>query len=62
MPSGGSNKLLTAQECADYLSVPLRTLREHRTEWGLRAIRVGRELRFRVRDVEAWLDRQTEAA
>jgi excisionase family DNA binding protein len=58
MPSGGSNHLLTAQECADYLSVPLRTLRENRERWELPAVRVGRALRFRMRDVETWLSQR----
>lgn len=55
MPAGGSNRLMTVQECAAYLNVPLRSLREYRIRWGLPAVRVGRHLRFRERDVEAWL-------
>ncbi|HET6918357.1 MAG TPA: helix-turn-helix domain-containing protein [Jiangellaceae bacterium] len=50
-------KLLTAQEIADFLGVPLATVYVWSTRGtGPRALRVGRHLRYRRRDVDAWLD------
>jgi excisionase family DNA binding protein len=57
-PVGGSNRLLTAAEVADYLGVPVKTIYARWQDWGLTACRVGRHLRFRQRHVEDWLDRQ----
>lgn len=54
---GGSNRLLTTREAAEYLSVPLKTLQTRWRDWELPALRVGRGLRFRERDLEGWLDR-----
>ncbi len=53
---GGSSKLLSMSELADYLNKPHRTVQANWREWGIRGIRVGRSLRFRVRAVEKWLD------
>ena len=48
--------LATPTEVADYLRVPLRTLYRWRYAGeGPPAFRVGRHLRFRWADVEAWL-------
>jgi excisionase family DNA binding protein len=58
---GGSNRLLTVEEVADYLGVPKKTVYACWREWGLRGYRVGRHLRFRVRHVEEWLERQEAA-
>jgi excisionase family DNA binding protein len=58
VPVGGSNRLLTAAEVADYLGVPVKTIYARWQDWGLTACRVGRHLRFRQRHVEDWLDRQ----
>jgi hypothetical protein len=33
-------------------------LRDHWRAWGLKASKVGRELRFRERDLWAWFERQ----
>lgn len=55
--------MATPQEVADYLKVPLETVyawRRRRT--GPRASKVGVHLRYRWADVEAWLDKQAEAA
>ena len=52
---GGSNRLLTVEELAAYLNVPEKTVYGCWREWGLRAYRVGRGLRFRKRHVEEWL-------
>lgn len=55
------NRLLTVQDLADYLDVPVATIyawRYHRQ--GPPGFRVGRHLRFRWSDVEQWIsDRLT---
>jgi excisionase family DNA binding protein len=53
---GGSNTLRSMPETAEYLNVPLRSLRSHWRKWGLPAYRVGRSIQFRERDLEAWLE------
>jgi excisionase family DNA binding protein len=54
---GGSNRLLTAAETAEFLAVSKKTLYNYWRTWGLTAFRVGRGLKFRQRDVESWLER-----
>ena len=55
------SKLLSLQEVADYLDVPPATLYAWRHKGtGPRGIRVGRHVRYREDDVEAWLDTQLE--
>jgi excisionase family DNA binding protein len=53
---GRNDRLLSAQELANYLEVPVKTIYtwRHRNT-GPRGFRVGKHLRFRWRDVEAWL-------
>jgi excisionase family DNA binding protein len=58
---GGSNKMISLRETAGRLDVPVSTLYKRWQEWGLRAYRIGRALKFRERDIEAWLDRQLVA-
>ena len=48
---------MSCKEAAQYLSVPERTLRDNWRRWGLKAHRVGRAIRFRERDIEAWLEK-----
>jgi excisionase family DNA binding protein len=55
---GGSNRMLTSREVAAILAVPERTVRDRWREWGLQAYRIGKHLRWRERDVHAWIDRQ----
>ena len=54
-------RLLTVEELADYLGVPVATLYQwrHRGE-GPSGFRVGRYIRYRWVDVEAWIDRQLQ--
>jgi excisionase family DNA binding protein len=54
---GGSNKLLSIKETAEYLSISERTLRNHFRTWGIPAHKVGRAIRFRMRDIESFLER-----
>lgn len=54
---GGSNRMLSAREVAAILGIPERTVRDKWREWGLTAYRIGKHLRWRERDVYAWIDR-----
>lgn len=55
--------MASAEEVAEYLRVPVNTLYQWRyMRTGPRASRVGRHLRYRWSDVEAWLDEQSRAA
>lgn len=52
-------KLMTRDDVAEYLGVPVATL----AQWtyrgiGPQSIKVGRHRRYRPGDVEAWLDEQ----
>ena len=52
------DKLLSAQEVADYVGVPLATLYVWNSRGtGPRRVNVGKHVRFRRADVEAWIDR-----
>ncbi|WP_438470725.1 helix-turn-helix domain-containing protein [Streptomyces asiaticus] len=53
---GGSNRLLTPEEVADWLRVSPVTVKNKYRSWGLKPQKVGRLLRFRERDVTAYLD------
>lgn len=55
---GGSNRLLSARDVAVMLAVPERTVRDKWREWRLPAYRIGKHLRWRERDVQAWIERQ----
>jgi excisionase family DNA binding protein len=57
---GGSNRLLTSREVGQLLGIPERTVRAKWREWGLPAYRIGRALRFRERNVEAWIEQNRE--
>lgn len=49
-------ELLTIDEAAAYLRVPVETLRKWRSQGtGPRAARVGRHLRYRRAEVDRWL-------
>jgi excisionase family DNA binding protein len=56
---GGSNRMLSARDVAAILAVPERTVRDKWREWQLPAYRIGKHLRWRERDLYAWIDRQT---
>ncbi|MEU1309195.1 helix-turn-helix domain-containing protein [Streptomyces cinnamoneus] len=53
---GGSNRLLTPDEVANWLRVSEITVKNKYRMWGLRPQKVGRLLRFRERDIVAYLD------
>jgi excisionase family DNA binding protein len=53
----GLSRLLRADEVAEFLGVPLKTLYQWRYKGvGPAGVRVGRHLRYRVVDVEAWVE------
>lgn len=54
--AGQVDRLVSAQELADYLEIPVKTVYtwRHRNT-GPRGFRVGKHLRFRWSDVERWL-------
>jgi excisionase family DNA binding protein len=56
---GDRRPLMSAKELADFLGVPLNTVYvwNHRRQ-GPRAHKVGRYLRYRWPEVEAWLEAQ----
>ncbi|GEO95210.1 helix-turn-helix transcriptional regulator [Kocuria turfanensis] len=57
------NRLLGMADLADYLGVPLQTVRRWRvTGYGPTGFTVGRHVKYRPADVEKWLDSQVNAA
>ncbi|PPK92948.1 excisionase family DNA binding protein [Kineococcus xinjiangensis] len=57
------DQLMTIDEVAEYLRVPVLTIRWLRQEGRFApAVKVGRRLTWRVVDVEAWVVAQREAA
>lgn len=51
-----ADRLLSVEELADYLEVPVKTIYTWRHQnTGPRGFRVGKHVRFRWRDVEAWV-------
>lgn len=54
-------KLITPEELAEELIIPVATLYQWRlTNTGPKALKVGRHLRYRRKDIDAWLDRLAE--
>ncbi|GAA4722089.1 hypothetical protein GCM10023350_00140 [Nocardioides endophyticus] len=57
----GLESLLSIEELAEYLDVPVTTIRDWRTDSkGPCAIKVGGRVRFATSDVAAWLSSQRE--
>lgn len=56
-------ELMTPQELAEFLQVPIQTLYQWRTrKVGPPGCKVGRHVRYRRGDVESWLDRNREVS
>jgi excisionase family DNA binding protein len=57
----GDGRLLTIEELAEYLDVPVATVRTWRAnKTGPRGVRVGRHVRYRRADVEDWLELRSD--
>ncbi len=57
----GQPSLMTSEDVSSLLGVPVTTLYAWRSgRKGPRAIRVGRHLRYRRSDIEAWLEQQAD--
>jgi excisionase family DNA binding protein len=62
-PLSGLDPLLSIDELAEYLGVPIKTIYEWRqTGRGPVCIRMGRHLKFAVSDVRDWIENQRETA
>ncbi|WP_423464177.1 helix-turn-helix transcriptional regulator [Promicromonospora sp. MS192] len=62
-PAGGLDPLLSLDELAEYLGIPVRTIYDWRTDGkGPRGVRIGKHVKFFHSDVRAWLDQQREPA
>lgn len=56
-----AERLLTIEDLAEVLGLPVSTLRRwRRKRTGPRGVRVGKHLRFRPGDVDAWLEKQAD--
>lgn len=56
-------RLWTIEDVADYLGIPKNTLYQWRAkEYGPKGIRMGKYVRYRVDDVQAWVAKLSEAA
>ncbi len=59
-PAPSPHHLMSTEEVAEYLKVPITSLYAWRGKgMGPKASRVGRHLRFRRADVDAWLEAQS---
>jgi len=56
-----SERLLTAREVAERLSLPESWVREATRDGRLPHLALGRYRRYRWADIEAWLDEQVQA-
>ena len=54
--------MLSAAEAAEYLGVPLTTIRSRRDAWGLTYYQVGRALKFRRSSLDEWLRSRKKTA
>lgn len=54
-----NSKLLSIDDVADYLGIPKNTLYQWRTKgYGPTGRRIGKYVRYRSEDVDAWVDQQ----
>ncbi len=58
MAPGGEEGFLTTEEVLEYLQVNLRTVYRLIKAGKIPSVRVGRQWRFRKRDIDAWLESQ----
>ena len=57
MTSHKTVRLLTPKEAADFLSVSARTIKRLVSEGSLRAVRVRSSMRFKLQDLELYIER-----
>ena len=50
---GGSNRMIGLEELAEFLGIPVETVRKRWRGWGLPGVRIGEYVKFRERDVAA---------
>lgn len=56
-----SEQLLSIEDVADYLHVPVSTVYQWRSkQYGPPGMKVGRHVRYRRSDLERWLDAQAQ--
>lgn len=60
MPPASPALLVTTDELATFFRVSSRTIRAWRKQGRLRAVRIGRELRFRKSDIDELIATQLE--
>ncbi|MFE7503828.1 helix-turn-helix transcriptional regulator [Promicromonospora sp. NPDC057488] len=61
--TSGLEPLLTSHDLAEYLGIPVSTVRDWRVDGkGPCGVWVGKHLRYAVSDVQAWLASQRESA
>jgi excisionase family DNA binding protein len=60
---GGSNRMLSAEQVAEILGggISAKTVLAYRHAWGLKSVKIGKHVRFRERDLNAWMDKRPEA-
>ena len=57
MQNGQQDKLISPEALGELVDVPVATIYKWRTTGkGPRGLRVGKHLRYRMSDVDAWLD------
>ncbi|RBM19234.1 excisionase [Prauserella sp. PE36] len=57
-----NSKLLTIDDLADYLGIPKNTLYQWRSKgYGPTGRRIGKHVRYRPADVDAWIEQQGAA-
>lgn len=58
-----SDRLLTIEQVAEHLQVPVKTLYDWRHRGiGPKGLRVGRYVRYRPADIDSWLDDRAQAS
>lgn len=63
IPGSVPDRLLTPEEVAAFLGIPVKTLYQWRYKGvGPHGVRIGRHVRYRQREVEAWLQQLSDPA
>jgi excisionase family DNA binding protein len=59
---GGSSRLISMREAAAHLGTPLSTFQKHYREWDVPARKIGRSVKFMVRELDAWIEAQPKVS